>query len=105
MNLCLTSNPWSLRGITLTPNVWIDEPLAARRTDPGGELLCAADAGKTETSAPLSTRKGRRSRLQKTDSAPADDDGEGLTAAEREEIVGRSPGVTADPRRPRFPKL
>ena len=52
-------------------------------------------------SAPLSTRKGRFQREQKTESAP----GTCGEAEEREEIVILAPGVTDDSRLWSFPEL
>ena len=81
----------------------MDEPLAALRTAKLGLFLTKGDAGNTETSAPLSTRKGRRRRRQKTERAPS------WVDEVREEMAGRGgveevPGASVDPRRDRFPK-
>ena len=65
-----------------------------------GDLFWAGEAGKTDTSGPLSTRKERRWRRQKTESAPSRDDTE-----EMEEMAGGVltvevvPGVTGNPGR------
>ena len=80
------------------PNVPIEEPLAAESIDRDGDFFWDEDAGKTETSAPLSTRKGRRSRRQKTVRAPS------WLMEETEETVGEVPGVVTDPRPARFPR-
>ena len=85
----------------LVPKVRIEEPLAAWREAAEGVFFCWADAGNTETSAPLSTRKERRKRRQKTERAPSL-----WFEAESEEMAGvvELPGVTDDPRRERFPR-
>ena len=81
------------------PKVLMEEPLAAKSLEEVGEalFLCAGDAGKTETSAPLSTKKARRWRRQNTDKAPS-----WVEEEERDEIA--APGVTSDPRLCRFPR-
>ena len=84
------------------PKVLIDEPLAALRLEVERIFFCIDDAGKTETSAPLSTRKARRRCRQKTESAPSCWDRE----AEEEvtdETVGEVPGAIG-PRLFRFPR-
>ena len=78
------------------------DPLAACRTMDEGDFFCADVAGNTETSAPLSTRKERRRRRQKTERAPSDT--LFLAGVDKEETVGLMPGVTGDPRRTRFPR-
>ena len=79
----------------------MDDPLAAESIDDGVELLREGEAGKTDTSAPLSTRKERFSRWQKIDSAPSEvDDG----WEETEEMVGVMPGAVTGPRLCRFPR-
>ena len=71
-NRCVTLRPGSERKMERSPKVLMEDPLAARSVDEdAADLLCADDAGKTDTSAPLSTRNVRRKRLQKTDSAPS----------------------------------
>ena len=100
---CTTLSPGSRSKKDLLPNVQMDMPFAARRTAKLCLLLAEGDAGKTETSAPLSTRKERRRRWQKTEREPS------WVAEEREEMAGcgvveETPGVTGDPRRERFPK-
>ena len=60
------------------------------------EERSAGEAGKTEMSAPESTRKGRLRLWQKRDSDP-----EAVGTALME---GRKPGVVTDPRPARFPK-
>ena len=82
------------------PKARIEVPLAAWRKDAEEDplSLCAGDAGKTDTSAPLSTRKDRRWKRQKTDSAPS-----WVEAEEREEMMCGVPGVTADSRPWSFP--
>ena len=83
--------------MSLVPNVRIDVPFAAnKREDDAVSFFCAGDAGKTDTSAPLSTRNARLSRLQKTVMAPS-------TVDEEESV--ETPGVTTDPRLCRFPRL
>ena len=59
------------RKMSRLPKALMEEPLAARNVAEGRLRRCEGDAGKTETSAPLSTRKARRSRRQKTDRAPS----------------------------------
>ena len=49
--------------------VLIEDPLAEVKRDRDGDFICSADAGKTDTSAPLSTKKERR--WQTTESAPS----------------------------------
>ena len=101
MNLCVTLKPGKDSGTDLVPNDWIDDPLAAWSTEEGAPLLWAGDAGNTETSAPLSTKKRRRWRRQNTESAPSWEEEE-----EREEIAGVEgvPGVTVDSRPWSFPR-
>ena len=87
--------------MSLFPNVLIEEPFAAHKESEDDDFFffCEADAGKTETSAPLSTRRARRSLRQKTERAPT---WEGV--AEREEMSGEVPGAATGPRLSRFPK-
>ena len=87
------------RKISRFPKALIEEPLAARNVAEGRLRRCEGDAGKTETSAPLSTRKARRWRRQKTEREPWPGDAEG-----REEIADAVPGVFIDPRLLRFPR-
>ena len=62
---CFTLRPGKARKMSLFPNVLIEEPFAARRDTEGNEdFRWDADAGKTETSAPLSTNKARLRRRQ-----------------------------------------
>ena len=102
-NTCTTRRPGKDKDILFFPKVWIEEPLAAKRLVEEDLLLCAVVAGKTDTSAPLSTRKERRWRRQKTERAPSFG-----AAEERDEIAGDGddvmPGVSTDPRPRRFPR-
>ena len=102
---CETLRPGKDKERVFSPKVLILDPLAACNTVKLGLTFCSADAGKTDTSAPLSTRKGRRERLQNTDKAPWR--GWGLAEVEGEEdttdIRGGEPGATGGPRRDRFP--
>ena len=59
INTCTTRKPGKERGIFFFPYVWIEDPLAARSLAADLLFFCAEVAGKTETSAPLSTRKER----------------------------------------------
>ena len=61
-------------------------------------MRCAGEAGKTDTSAPLSTKKDLRCRRQKTERAPLLEDAE-----KRVEIIGDTPGAIIGPRPGRFP--
>ena len=78
------------------PNVEILVPLAALRVPEGVPARSAGEAGKTETSAPESIKKGRLSLWQKSDSEP--EAGRALTE-------GMVPGedVVIGPRHARFP--
>ena len=87
-----------LRCKTRVPKVFIDEPFAALRTPARGDDREAWEAGKTETSAPVSMRKGLRRCRQKRESEPTEE-GALLT----EERVPEEKGAT-DPRLCRFPK-
>ena len=71
INRCTTLSPGSKRENVLLPNVLMEDPLAAQRDAELLALLRAGEAGKTETSAPLSIRKDRRKRRQKTESEPS----------------------------------
>ena len=101
--MCTNLSPGKDSATDLFPKVFIEVPLAARRVVGlhclGRHFLCAGDAGKTETSAPLSTKKDRFWRWQKTERAPSRVDAE-----ESAEIFGETPGVTADSRPWRFPR-
>ena len=99
MNTCTTRKPGKEREIFFFPYVWIEDPLAARSLAADLLFFCAAVAGNTETSAPLSTRKERRCLWQKTERAPWL-----VEVEEREEMVGVVPGALNDSRPPRFPK-
>ena len=73
---CVTLSPGSERKMFLRPYVCMEEPLAAVKLDKALVFFWAADAGKTETSAPLSTRKARRRRRQNTERAPSEEEEE-----------------------------
>ena len=92
----------------LRPYVVMDVPFAADKRDSGRSFFfCSGEAGKTDTSAPLSTRNWRRNRRQKIERAPSrdeDDVEEGGDGVETEEIVGEKPGAVTGPRPCRFPK-
>ena len=96
---CFTLSPRKERLNVFDPKARIDVPFAALIVVDGVHFFCEGDAGSTETSAPLSTRKERRWRRQKTESAPSR-----VEAEESVEMTGAEPGVTADPRLWRFPR-
>ena len=81
------------------PNVLIRDPLAARREPDAGRAQVAGEAGYTETSAPVSTRKGRLSRRQKRERDP-----EEVVEVLTEERMPEENGGVIDPRRGRFPR-
>ena len=96
---CFTLSPRKERLNVFDPNARIDVPFAARRIVDGVHFICEGDAGITETSAPLSTRKERRWWRQKTESAPSR-----VEAEESVEMTGAVPGVTDDSRLWSFPR-
>ena len=74
---CTTLRPWKSKAMSRVPKIRIEDPFAADNTDKGLDLREGV-AGKTDTSAPLSTKKGRFKRRQKTERAPSEvveDDG------------------------------
>ena len=81
--LCTTRSPGKERDTDLVPKVRIEDPFAAVRSVVVGVLFCEGVVGKTDTSAPLSTRKERCWRRQNTDSAPSRGDNE-----ERDDMAG-----------------
>ena len=73
LNVCLVEKPGRTKEIVFLPKVSIDEPLAARRRCPGRARSWEAwrkDTGRTDMSAPLSTRKEVSEALSKTDIDP-----------------------------------
>ena len=60
---CVSLRPGRDKKIDLLPKVLMADPFAAVR-DTEGQFLCAADAGKTDMSAPLSSKKERQRRRQ-----------------------------------------
>ena len=65
---CRTRNPENLRSISADPNVRIAEPLAANNPRRSG--LEVSEAGKTETSAPVSTKNAFCDSSSHTESVP-----------------------------------
>ena len=74
------------------------EPLAATRLEEEGAFISSAEAGNTDKSAPVSTRKARPESLSSTDNDPT------LEPMSMEEIWGDEevPGASSS-RRGRFP--
>ena len=73
------------------------EPFAATRLEDVGAFLSTEEAGNTERSAPVSTRKARPESLSSTDKEP--------TLESIEEICGEwLPGASSS-RRERFPEI
>ena len=64
----LTEEKFSL--IECVPNALMVEPLAATRREEVGTFLSEEEAGKTERSAPVSTKKCRPEILSSTDKDP-----------------------------------
>ena len=60
MNSCQNSLSPNLRWMLRLPNVLMPVPFAAARGVSAGLLLSSAEAGKTEISAPVSAKYGRR---------------------------------------------
>ena len=56
-NLCTTLSPGKAKEMSLLPKVRMEDPLAANKEMGEGFFIWVAEAGKTDTSAPLSTRK------------------------------------------------
>ena len=54
------------------PKVLMEDPFAARREAVGRQERVAGEAGKTDISAPVSIKKGRRRRRQKRERDPED---------------------------------
>ena len=53
-----------------TPKDLMVEPLAATRLEEGGTFFSSGEAGKTDKSAPVSTKKARPESLSHTDNDP-----------------------------------
>ena len=94
---CSVFSPGKCKERILEPKVSIDDPLAATREAERGARRSAEEAGKTETSAPVSTKKC----LLEDKSFKDRDVGED---AEVRWLIEVLPGVI-DPRRERFPNV
>ena len=88
---------------SLVPKVLTDAPLAATREEITGPRSSAWEAGKTETSAPLSTRYSLEldKSVRENDLTGKETGDEGVLQAAR--VLTEVPGVTGA-RRARFPR-